>query len=104
MRKRCMRLVMIPLTAMAVMGAGSTDAPAKTPEESESIAFYYGKDIPEELLQVYERVVVEPDAIAQPARLAGRRARLVAYVSVGRWSLPPPPPPPPGPGPCRRTG
>lgn len=63
----------------ALLGLALLSAEAR----ADSTAFYYGRDVPEELLRVYERVVVEPDAIADPARLHGRRARLVAYASVG---------------------
>jgi hypothetical protein len=57
------------------------------PAHADSTAFYYGDHLPEELLQVYERVVVEPDALrrggTRHADMTGRRAQLFAYVSVG---------------------
>lgn len=66
-----------------VAGLVLTPAPA----HAESIAFYYGEDVPVELLRVYERVVVEPDALrragTRPADLMTQRARLIAYVSMG---------------------
>lgn len=76
-------IVTATLTGPATLMTMTSCALAAPPSAGDSTAFYYGKDVPEDLLQVYRRVVVEPDAIADPARLTGRRARLLAYLSVG---------------------
>lgn len=47
------------------------------------MAFYYGAELPEELLDHYDLVVVDPDFHPKlPSLAAGRRARPVAYVSI----------------------
>ena len=58
-----------------------------TPADAESIAFYYGAELPPELVRVYQRVVVDADALERGgidiAKLGGERAKLFAYLSVG---------------------
>ena len=44
-------------------------------------AFYYGPNVPNELLSHFDRIVVEADDLAGPP--SGARARPFAYVSVG---------------------
>jgi polysaccharide biosynthesis protein PelA len=47
-------------------------------------AFFYGRSVPSELFAQYDRVVVDPDAMAGPP--AGSHALAVAYVSLGEVS------------------
>ncbi len=75
--RRCLSLVLVLVGwAFPVHGA-----------HGESTAFYYGGELPDELLRVYDRVVVEPDALPRSGRpsptATTHRARLWAYVSVG---------------------
>lgn len=50
---------------------------------ADSTAFYYGDDVPRELLAAYDQVVVEPSHVPDVAALSGHGAALVAYLSVG---------------------
>ncbi|MET0340399.1 MAG: endo alpha-1,4 polygalactosaminidase [Polyangiales bacterium] len=52
---------------------------------AQSVAFFYGPRIPEELLTAYDLVVVEPAQGHTPRAQAGH-AELVAYLSVGEVS------------------
>lgn len=54
--------------------------------QAEDTAFYYGPDLPPDLLEVYDQVVVEPGNVPNVAALSQGRAALVAYVSVGELS------------------
>ncbi|MET0341391.1 MAG: endo alpha-1,4 polygalactosaminidase [Polyangiales bacterium] len=48
---------------------------------AQSTAFFYGADVPPELLVAYDRVVVEPGHGFEPRKVGP--AELVAYVSIG---------------------
>jgi hypothetical protein len=54
---------------------------------AESTAFYYGPDLPRELLAVYDQVVVEPGQISDVTAASSSHAALVAYVSLGEVAL-----------------
>ena len=46
-------------------------------------AFYYGSELPNALVDHYDRVVVDPDHVVSPQPFLQHRARLLAYVSLG---------------------
>lgn len=80
----------LPKRAMfgLLLGAALTSAPmssAQSPQKpakgNPATAFFYGKDVPRELLAHYDRVVVEPDHFAKIPE--SPRAELFAYVSLG---------------------
>jgi hypothetical protein len=47
-----------------------------------NVAFYYEKDIPEELLKVYDRVVIDPDYVDKEV-VEKYKDKLFAYISIG---------------------
>ncbi len=48
-----------------------------------SVAFFYGEHPPLDILADFDWVVVQPDALKNPATLAGPHTRVFAYVSLG---------------------
>ncbi len=59
-----------------------------TRAESPCVGVYYGHDLPEEALYLYDWLIVDPDSFSMEALkerfyIKNRRARLIAYVSVG---------------------
>ncbi|HEY2517693.1 MAG TPA: endo alpha-1,4 polygalactosaminidase [Polyangiaceae bacterium] len=50
---------------------------------SVTTAFFYGHPVPPTLFAHYDRVVVDPDALASPPSGPGLRAQALAYVAVG---------------------
>jgi hypothetical protein len=67
---------------MFALAALATAAAARAEEASHvATAFYYGSQVPNELLDHFDRIVVEPDNLSAPP--VGHRARPFAYVSVG---------------------
>jgi polysaccharide biosynthesis protein PelA len=71
-------VVVVALAACALASTSRARA-AETPRMA--TAFYYGSHVPPELLDHFDRIVVEPDNLKAPP--AGGRARPFAYVSVG---------------------
>ncbi|MCG8421067.1 MAG: endo alpha-1,4 polygalactosaminidase [Proteobacteria bacterium] len=57
---------------------------------AESIALYYGAEIPPEILEIHQQVVVDGDVLLRAGvdidQLGGSRTRLFAYVSVGEMA------------------
>ena len=56
--------------------------------EPRCVAVYYGHDLPEEALYIYDWLIVDPDGLSMERLkerfyIENRRARLIAYVSVG---------------------
>ena len=70
-------LACLIVAALAALTTGSAMA--------QSVAFFYGPRIPEELLTAYDLVVVEPGQ-GHTVRTVPGRAELVAYLSVGEVS------------------
>ena len=54
---------------------------------SPSVAFFYGTHPPLGVLRDFGWVVVQPDALADPAALAGRHTTVFAYVSLGEVAM-----------------
>ena len=78
-----MRRAAMALVSLMFVGLPARAQPAGAPSTpaNPSTAFFYGKDLPLELLAHYDRVVVEADHFAVIPRSS--RAELFAYVSVG---------------------
>jgi hypothetical protein len=72
--------LLLGCTAFVLVGAGG-NAWALEPPPHVSTAFYYGASVPSELVDHFDRVVVEADP--PKAFPAHTRAQLFAYVSVG---------------------
>ncbi len=52
-----------------------------------SVAFFYGEHPPIGVLRNFDWVVVQPDALGDPAALAGRHTTVFAYVSLGEVAI-----------------
>ncbi len=70
------RVTLGSVVAAAVLGCGGL-AGAEVPRT----AFFYGKPVPPELFAHYDRVVIEPEALASPP--VGSRAEAFAHVRIG---------------------
>ncbi|MBX3192148.1 MAG: endo alpha-1,4 polygalactosaminidase [Labilithrix sp.] len=71
------------LLTVAIMSSTipcAADEPSRSPS-GPSTAFFYGKDVPPELLAHFDRIVVEPDHAATAP--SSPRAEPFAYVAVG---------------------
>lgn len=75
------RATLALVSAMFFSASVDAEPSHPAPRRSPSTAFFYGKDLPPELLAHYDRVVVEPDHFASVPRSS--RAEPIAYVSVG---------------------
>ena len=74
------RLAGLALAALAMLAlAPLSSARAAGP----SVAFFYGAQPPSGVLRDFDWVVVQPDALADPAALADRDTTVFAYVSLG---------------------
>src|SRR5688572_12522663 len=72
-----LRLVRVVIAVLATMTSGNAMA--------QSVAFFYGPRIPEELLVAYDWLVVEP-AQGHAVQREHGQAELIAYLSVGEVS------------------
>ncbi|WP_394847067.1 endo alpha-1,4 polygalactosaminidase [Pendulispora brunnea] len=71
------------VSVIVLLSGGDARAEVATSAPRLRTAFYYAANVPPELLNHYDRVVVEPEyATALPPRAASR-AELFAYVSLG---------------------
>ncbi|WP_394836733.1 endo alpha-1,4 polygalactosaminidase [Pendulispora rubella] len=71
------------MSVIVLLSGGDARAEVATSPPRLRTAFYYAANVPPELLNHYDRVVVEPEyATALPPRAASR-AELFAYVSLG---------------------
>lgn len=73
MKKNTLRLLYSALLLAAAQATAAVPA----------AAFFYGEDPPWDELGAFDLVVVEPDHVAAPPKLAGGRTEVFAYVSVG---------------------
>lgn len=79
------RYCVVAWLAAAVWTALLSVSPWARAEEPAGVrtAFYYGSELPDALVDHYDRVVVDPDHVAAPTAYSGSRARLLAYLSLG---------------------
>ncbi|HKU39205.1 MAG TPA: endo alpha-1,4 polygalactosaminidase, partial [Polyangiales bacterium] len=67
------------LLSWAVLLCAAHGAPAL----AQNTAFYYGTALPEDLAKAYDRIVVQPEHVADPASVQRLGAQPFAYFSVG---------------------
>jgi hypothetical protein len=77
------RVSLLLCLAVALASSASSGAGAQPPPATQRTAFYYGSALPNDLLSAYDQVVVEPDHVAGLKAFEGRRARPIAYLSIG---------------------
>jgi hypothetical protein len=56
---------------------------ARPAHAGERTAFYYGHQLPSDLVAAYDQLVVEPDHLADLSAFEGRGAQPIAYASIG---------------------
>lgn len=56
---------------------------ARSSDALPSVAFYYGQQLPLEVLRDFDWVVVQPDALAHPETLASAQTEVFGYLSLG---------------------
>jgi hypothetical protein len=71
------------LPAFAVLAVLLVKISAACADARPSVAFFYGRQPPVEVLREFDWVVVQPAALAQPQTLAGAHTTVFAYVSLG---------------------
>lgn len=76
-----LRALLAALAAWVLTGAAA-GAPASPPVAAPTVALHYGAQPPLDALRAFDLVVLDPDAVPDPARLP-RPTEWAAYVSVG---------------------